>query len=355
MPTCDVDYGTASFKGIEFIIKPTTNTIGRRISVNLYPFTDNHYNEDLGDQPERWSVSGVFVGEDARDRLQVAKRLWRTSSDGVFFEPTENRRHDVKMISATFEYDDQRINYIPFTLELIERANDPYPGLAGGLLGGINGIIDDFINTVSGAYAAVISEVGAFNDVVSGFGAANDFLFDTTRQTVTGSGFPDVIDAVNNAEPSSNPVTTAATVESVFEIAAAADAPLSFFMQSSEVRVAGNDTEQAQGDLFALTALAYYFEAAVEGGVTYTDLRDFRERALALKSQAFNQDVASAIDNLILEIGRSAAYIECKTYTGTHNALVASYELYGDVSRARDIMCRSGGVSGAAMSNVVYV
>ena len=355
MANCDVDYGRASFKGIEFEIKPVTNTIGVRKVVNLYPFSDVHYNERLGREPETWSVQGIFTGPDARDKLQAAKRIWRTESAGVFFEPMENRRHSVELNEdVVFEYDDQKINHVSFTLNLIEAANDPYPKSAFGFLGRLNGLIDDFIDTVSDFYASAMQGVGQFIDVIDGFDAAGDFIFDTTRQTFSGVGFPSLISSASNISPSPVALTNVANVESVFELAASLDVPLPFFQQSSELRVAGGGLQQLQGHLFALVALGYYFEQVGENGVSFTELRDFRERALALKSEINDPAISAAIDTLICEVGKNAEYIDCKTLTGTHNALVASYELYGDVSRANEIICLSGGVSGAALPVVVY-
>lgn len=69
------DYGTAKFKGIEFEILPVTYSGGRRILTHTYPFCDQHYNEDLGDLPEKFSVNDCFQCKDFRDKFQTAKRI----------------------------------------------------------------------------------------------------------------------------------------------------------------------------------------------------------------------------------------------------------------------------------------
>lgn len=352
---CDVEYGRASFKGIEFEIQPVTNTIGQRKVVNLYPFSDRHYNESLGRKPERWSVQGLFTGEDARDQLQVAKRVWGGDSVGVFFEPMENRRHTVELDEdVVFSYDHRKINHVTFTLNLIEAARDPYPARASSLLSRVNGIIDDFIDDVSNYYSDVVEVSSQFIDVVTGFDAATDFVFNTVRQTVSGIGFADVVSSVGGATASRTPSETVDSVVSIFETALEQDAPIAFFEQASEVRVGGNPTEEAQGFLYALVSLSYYFQLSADNGVTYTELQNFREHAQALKDAVPDIPLKDAIDSLICELGQGADHIECKTRTGTHNALVASYELYGDISRAYELMGYSGGVSGAALTPLSY-
>lgn len=355
---CGIEYGKASFKGVEFFIKPTTNTIGRRKIVNLYPCADEHYIEDKGDKPERWSVTGCFVGEDFRDKLRAAKRIWGGEGSGVFFEPTENRRHNVELDEdVVFTYDDQRVNSVTFTLELIEASNDPYPGLLGGLLGRANGLVDNFISTVSTWYGTAIGGLNQFQDVLTGFEAANEFLFDTTRQTLTGTGeaFVAVIGVVDAAEASTNPPTTAQTVAEIFETAIENNAPISFYQQGSEVRVGGSYVEEVQGELYALTALGYYFEEAAASGVNYSELAAFRERALALKAVVDDPVISTEIDRLICALGEGATLNECKVLDGTHHALVASYKLYGNISRANEITNLSGGVSGCALEGVYYL
>lgn len=351
----DIDYGRASYKGIDFEILPVTNTIGQRKVVNLYPFSDFHYNERLGKKPERWSVRGLFTGPDARDKLQVAKRVWNTEGAGIFFEPMENRRHSVELNEdVVFSYDNTKINHITFTLELIEAANDPYPKRAADLFSRVNDIIDDFISTTSDYYTSAMSTVSAFIDITTGFEAATEFVFDTARQTVTGAGFPDLISVIDGAGPDLDAAQTVETVISLFETADDISAATAFYEQSTEVRVAGNTTEAAQGNLYALVAMAYYFQIIADEGVTFTELRDFRERAAALKAVVPDIPVSDAIDALLCELGRGVDYIECKQLPGIHHALDASYRLYGDISRAQEIMGYSGGVSGAALSTLLY-
>ena len=99
-------------------------------------------------------------------------------------------------------------------------------------------------------------------------------------------------------------------------------------------------------------ALAYYFEKVADG-VDYSELKAFRERAEALKELSDNADYINAIDALILAAGSATTHIPTYTLQGQHNALVASYRLYGDVSKAYEILELSSGVSGANINEVV--
>ena len=99
------DYGTAKFKGVEFEILPVSYSGGRRILTHTYPFSDQHYNEDLGDLPEKFSITGCFHGKDFRDKFQTAKRIWAVKGDGVYLDPTTNRSYPCTLVNWNYDFD----------------------------------------------------------------------------------------------------------------------------------------------------------------------------------------------------------------------------------------------------------
>lgn len=363
MSICGIDYGRASFKGIQFEVLPVDNTGGRRIITHTYPFSDHHYNEDLGDLPQKWSVQGAFTGEDFRDQLQVAKRVWSTRSDGIFYEPTENRSHPVTLVDWSFNFPDDKLLYCEFTLELVERSNDPYPstGLIDLLLTA-NGLIDQFIDVASNAYAENMAEFNIINDVLLGVEGSLEFVGNTARQFLGVGSYTPASSAISVGSPSVSAEENIATVTSIYDAVAdsvsgndvtvaQSQGVLNFFQQASEIRFAGSEEIEAQGVLFASYALAYYFEQ-IAGGADYAAVSEFRERALAIKALDFDSELNAAIDALIAQLGKVSEDSCVITETGAHHALVASYRIYGDVGSAYELLEASGGVSGAVLERL---
>ena len=351
---CGVEYRPANLRGLDFQILDVSITRGRRVVTNLYPFTDNHYNEDLGINPVRWSVKGAFTGENFRDDLQVANRLWTVKGDAVFFEPNENKSHPVKVIDFVADPDATSVNYIEFTLELIEKGDNPYPGLVGGLFGRVNSIIDNYISTVSTWYADAMEEINDVLSALQGFEAAVDFTLGIASLNAPASGFVETFSTISSTGFFNNSGTNISSIENIFETAASNDFPTLFFRQESEIRIAGNQIQSDQANMVALVALGYYFEDLADNGASYADLADFVERAEALKFVVNDQRISCSISDLILSLGSIANYKRTKTLTGQHHALVASYKLYGQINRASEILEMSGGVSGACLIDAEY-
>jgi hypothetical protein len=163
--------------------------------------------------------------------------------------------------------------------------------------------------------------------------------------------FVRTIGAIDKAEPSRDTNVSLDRMEAVFAEAIEGDAPIGFYRAASEIRTAPPIQSETQGIMTALVALGYYAEKAQEG-VTVGELQEFRTRALALKLAVNDTAVSSQIDNLIMSLGSSIDKL-CE-YPGAHHALVASFELFGNVSRAAEIVQLSRGVSGAELVPVVY-
>lgn len=355
MSTCGIDYGRASFRGIDFDILPSSRTQGRRINKTLFPFIDDHYNEDMGDMYDTFSISGVFTGEGARDNYTRAQRLWKVKGVGILFEPTGNLRHSVQVENINWQFDAFAINYIPFTLSFVEAALDPYPRSGGNIFSRLNEVIDKFIETASDYYVDFMTPINQFSSVLTGFEAAGTFVYNTARQTVSGSGYSTVANTILRAEPSPlAPVQTFDTITDLFEVAASNDTAVQFFRQSSEVRYAGDAVEAIQAEAFALNALAYYFDE-ISTGTTIDELEQFILRAEDLKAVITDPRVLVELNRLIMTAGAFNNIQQFKTVTGPKHALVASYHEYGDISRAYEILTNSGGVSGAQLNPVRFL
>ena len=268
----------------------------------------------------------------------------------------ENRTHRVDLNSeVVFRYDDRKVNHVSFTLNFVAASDEPYPARSAGFRSGFGTVIDDYTDAVSAYYEREINAVSEFREVLQGVQTSAEFLINAARQSVFQNGLLDILLEIRAILPSRTTSETSDRVLGLFETAEDNGAPISFYQQASELRVIGSPTEQVQGNLFALTGLAYYFQKASDDGVSFAELAEFRDRAQALKADVGDVAASNAIDCLLQEMGQNVAHIQLNTLDGTHHSLVASYRLYGDISRARELIDRSGGVSGAELSPVVYV
>jgi len=167
---CDIQYGTASFKGVEFEILPVRMTMGQRKITHLYPFWDAHYNEALGKKPTRWEVQGAFIGSNFRDQIARAIQRWSNCDPGRFYEPTLNTFYNVQLAEDfTLQFDHKSLNRVEFTLELIEAATQPFPSQNGRT------VIRQSVDRAVAAARASYTDATPYNEVLSGLDAASDF------------------------------------------------------------------------------------------------------------------------------------------------------------------------------------
>jgi prophage DNA circulation protein len=351
MIDCGNEFGTASFRGIEFEIMPSQYSGGRRILTHTYPFSDEHYNEDLGDNPLKWSIKGRFVGENFRDQLTKAGRVWRDGEAGDFFEPTENKTHEAVLVDWSYDFDNKRLNAVDFSLELIERSKGPYPSSDNASRGSALNAQEVFLDAVEKWY--VESPFTRISDVFSGIESAKNKLLQLSRIHLRIGGYVRTVASIVGFAPSRNRKKNVDSARDVFENAIDADTDIGFYRASSEIRTSGVNDVADQGTMTSLVGLAYYFEKATEG-TSYAEIANFRARALDLKVSVDDFQVSNQIDNLILELGRATTH-ECWNFlAGTHHALVASYQLYGNIGNASNLLDQSGGISGSAIDQVAY-
>lgn len=152
-------YGTASYKGIEFELEDIGYSGGFRVLTHQYPFLDAHYNENLGKTAEEFTVKGFFHGDNFRTKLWIAKRIWETRSNGIFYEPTQNKIHNVMLKDWSHSWDNKTVGRAEFTLTFVEKGDLPYPAGSTGVIASINNKIDEFINDVSEASTGMVEGV----------------------------------------------------------------------------------------------------------------------------------------------------------------------------------------------------
>lgn len=152
-------YGTANYKGIEFEIESVDYSGGFRVLTHQYPFLNGHYNENLGKNAEEFTVKGFFHGKNYREKLWIAKRVWETRSNGIFFEPTQNKIHNVMLKEWSHSWDNKTLSRAEFTLTFIEKGDSPYPATSLGIVASINNKIDEFVDIISEVSTEIVSGV----------------------------------------------------------------------------------------------------------------------------------------------------------------------------------------------------
>lgn len=355
---CETEFRAASFAGIEFEIMPSDHSGGRRILTQKYPFKDDHYNEDLGDEPLKWSVTGKFVGEGWRDRLTEAKQRWTKSGAGKFFEPTENKTFEAVLVTWSFSYDSASLNSVEFTLELVEKGLEPYLNLDGSPAFSASSAQAQFIRKMRNWYLPRFDLYQYVSDAFRGYDEVRGYFNILSRQFIGLGSFLGVSGALSEMEPSRDANANIDRVQNVFETAATSFAeggsdPIEFYKAASEVRLTGNQEIEDQAIMSAGIALAYHFES-VANDATIDRMAEFRARAESLQNDANDPEIHAMVNGLISSLG-GAANPQCvATFRGSWPALVAAYEVDGDISRAFEIMALSGGVSGSLLNEVVY-
>ncbi len=350
---CGIDYATASFKGVEFEVLPVEESGGRRISTNQYPFADVHFNQDLGKEATKWSIKGCFYGENFRDQINHAKIVWASAGAGVFFEPTQNESFSATLVSYSFDYDNTKLNYVSFSLDLVEASEKPYPsiiGLRGSELD-TSIIVKTFLDDARLYYREAAATIRNVAQVYAGLGRSFSFLDNAARSLLQPLSFIKTSKKIRARSNAANADTRFDQNIEVFEAAISSDGGADFFRRASEVRLS-EPIQSGEAAIVAATALAYYFEKVASAGtISLLQLDEFRDRANSLK--AVVPDLTGNFDKLILAAGRLSSS-DCERAAGNGlPALVASYQIFGEVGRAYSIMEKSGGVSGAFLESVV--
>ena len=367
MQDCDIEFRTASFAGIEFEIRSVDHSGGRRILTHTYPFADDHYNEDLGDNPLKWSVTGIFVGEDWRDRLTEAKQIWRRGGAGEYFDPKENDTFEVVLIDWSFSDDAKATNNAEFSLEFVEKGLEPYLNIGGSPKFLAATALARYTSQLRGWYLPRFNLYSNVAEVFRAYDSVRGYFNVLTRQFAGVGSFLGLTGSVNAMQPSRDAGVQFDQVTAVMDFVASDSRigaglnggessgvdSVGFLQAGADARIAGNIETSDQAFMAAAQSLGYLFEATLDSP-TQENVNAFTALADRLKADANDPAIHCAVDGLLASFGQSVE-IECRrTLEGTLPALVASYRIFGDVSEAGNILAMSNGVSGASISGVVY-
>lgn len=117
----------ASFRGVPFYVQSAQTTIGRRVVVHEYPQKDDGYPEDLGLKDDAFTIEALVIGPDymaARDALIEALKK---RGPGTLVHPYYGRRTVTLLPPARISERPSDGGCARFSLEFIEAGEDVEP------------------------------------------------------------------------------------------------------------------------------------------------------------------------------------------------------------------------------------
>ena len=367
-------YRQASFRGIHFKVKVAESSFGRRQVTHEYPLRDLPYTEDMGRAGDEFSVEGYVIGEDyhlARDELIRACR--DEAGPGTLIHPYLGEKIVVcKGLKVRESSDEGRMATI--TMTFLEAGEALAPDVIEDPVAAVTikadamkaaakqSFVDKFLTdgmpgfVLDAAQGLVEDLAGALDlrGVVSDLEAAADFAYEVRNLTA------------DAADLAASPSLLADRVTSTFGLlrrafSNAGDMLLGLFddnegassvAASTPSRRQQRDNEDAFRGLIRQIALAdaatkrvAETQPSLQDAVT---ARDALADRMDAEAEAAEDGSYSALLDLRAQVVRSLpapgeALPNLITYTppATLPALVIAHQLYGDASRADEIVARN--------------
>lgn len=368
MPWSDrIGEAMATFRGIEIYLDRTSQTPGRRVEVHEYPLRDEPYAEDLGRNKREWQIEGFLIGPDydlARQRLVDAAetpgagelvhpyygthqvvlvggmRIRESTREGgiarVSFtvvraddEPrlprvTQDTQRQVQRTVAQAEQavlDDFEENF-----NVLELATDRVASVEKALQDAISGI-EGVIGNITGPISKLIrapAELGA--QVMESIASVRDLVNEPLRAL----GVYDDLFSAGNEPPVTSPLD-----------------PVPRQLQMSSIRAANNLVRRAAVLQSAQVAAATDWLAADDAIAARDTITSGIELQLTSDFVPANDVYASltavraAVVRDLEQRGAQLPRLRSVTLQQPLPALVVAQKLYGDASRAGEIVSRN--------------
>ena len=372
------DIRPASFRGIAFEAREAGFTTGRRVIVHEYPQGENGPGtEDNGRATRRWRLQAFLVGDGPTVRANKRKLIeaCEQRGPGTLVHPTEGTLR-VQCESCDVTESSDGVNYAEFALTFVESGTVIEPVAVPTRARSIGDQLRDAVRTFYAARLQVLSVARKVNRLLTGdledrFVAMlelagvmsgedmSDYVYavrvlaDTYETGVDDANqlAEDWQDAFDKLLGTDDARKVADTLGDTFTTSAASY-PLSGGTDTDAIIVAN----RYHTDLMAYSsALARASElAAVDDYASYDDAiavsADLGDRLADLEGHFDgNPDVYGALVDVrrtmtaaILETAMNLPRLRTLSVEQPSLALVLSYDLYGDASRATEIIDRNG-------------
>jgi prophage DNA circulation protein len=368
-------YRQASFRGVEFYVRSIESGFGRAHAIHEFPLVDKPSTEDLGRKPDEFSVEAYLLGDNYdRQRDRLIKACRDTPGAGELVHPYQGSQSVVcKGIRVRESSADGGMCVI--TMTFIEAGEPIVPAVANDGKRAVRKAAKDTGDAAEAAFADGFSILGMAGFVVDAATAQMQAL--TSALNV--NGITKSLEAVTefaysvrtlNAEISdllSTPDRLAAQVRSTIDLVSEAftdsDSILAgLFDDNAGYPVLIADTpsrRQQRNNDRALRALVRRVAVANLARVqtdadhaSYQDALDARDTVLS----RIDDEVEQAVDDDAIAVllalrartakaipasGATLPYLITYTPPATVPSLVLAQRLYGDASRADEIVARN--------------
>lgn len=372
----------ASFRGVPFLVLGHEESGGRQGELHVYPFRDDPFFEDVGAAPDRLTVSAFVVGTDyfiARDSLRNALRQGGT---GELVHPYLGTL-TVAVTSYSLSETSDEGGVARFAIECVRTLAEnlrPDASVATGAvvatrsLGVVTSIVDRLNSALDVSGPGFLATGAA--QIVTEF--AERFDAELAQFGISGQELAELASGVNDLVTNASiwvrtPSALAEGVTGLFDLAAQnvpALARYRPFVRLAEfvttVAVLDSSTPSAQREqanrnailgLVRRHALARACEAASEinydsydaAAAERTRLADLLEAEIDLAADAGHDDEFRALSDLyaatsrdLTDRGATLRRVRYETLPQSIPALLLAQRLYGDATRADEIVARNG-------------
>ena len=372
------EYRKASWKGVPFLVRTDTTTVGRRGDLYEFPHGEHTGWRDLGIKAAEFSIEGYLIGADHHRQAAAMKAAAESPGPGILVHPIYGETLVAcRSLTITHEIKDaRRITTLSF--DFVRVGSDAFPGIASALPIFFDEL-DVFIDVVRSNFLATwaIDDVPLYQvqDSRNAFVRIADLLY--RELYAYGRADKDTQDAFTllrvarlgygSISGENVLLTVHRGIEAIYESASAADA----IDAMRSIRMALNApmpvTDASTRNVQALRSLTSRLLASYSALAT-TDLvspsiddvhrsiafvQDILDEEERLASDQCDGDVVSAIRRvrpriqerllqLIYDAGGSVRYAYPVEIPGGMPSLVLAHYVYGDARRAAEIEASNG-------------
>lgn len=383
----------ASFRGVPmFVVLKIRRSGGRRGPTHEYPQSDIPFSQDTGRKAKRFSVEGVIHGDNYGPDLKRLEEAFDEKGPGLYVDPWRGEI-SVQVRDYSFGEAVETGGTVPFTVEFVEAGRDRHPTATVDTAAVLSGASDSVASAASVRFEEVFStnSVPEFLrnearltaagqiDLARGLGGGLTPLDDLSASFNRALG--EAGDLISSALPADIVTAARSVADTVGSVLPIGRARVLSFLQlrnlgdidlAEQVLAAASTPTLARGAANRLVQLEFYRDLSLSRAAAALIGWDFDSMDEASAAQAA---VVSALDGALVQTGRAAPVLADPGRQASHQALralrsavvrdvsarsgglarivrqeipetvsasVLAYRLYGDASRAAEVVARNG-------------
>jgi prophage DNA circulation protein len=156
-----------SFKGIPFLFRQTSKTIGRKTIVYEYPNSDKRSTQDLGEKKAIYTITAYLTGSGADyfDRKKRFEQALSSAGKGTFVHPTDGTL-TAQIDACVVSESTQEVGRVSYSITLIATTDPTFPTLSDSARPNIEAAFNDALNAVSIAFNETYFVTTSFQNAV---------------------------------------------------------------------------------------------------------------------------------------------------------------------------------------------